>query len=375
MKSKPLLFSALFIAGGFCGNSPAADKPSKAEPGSAQALNASSSMGLEFSVKEIGPLLEVNVSSTQVIGQGGNYAVANSTGETVWFLNNIWIGEALSSGQPARWGIIEGGLALSASSSPYALKGSLNYVLDENRWPMPFLSSDIREYIQVRKFWPRAAIKAEKKYYVFYSILNNFGDGPYDYFRVGQGLAYSENPVGPYKKAETGKGCALWSDVEPAFGSAVFADSDDWFYIYGRVMTEPGRYAAALARVKPGDVESVEKYEYYSLDSSSGVWTADLTESTPVMENMPEEFSVSYNEYLKSYLALYLSSDDTEILLMKADYPWGPWKEPLKIAACAKEDYCSGAKEQQAFSLEGGKKTFFTLEKKNMPYIYELAFK
>ena len=60
---------------------------------------------------------------------------------------------------------------------------------------------------------------------------------------------------------------------------------------------------------------------------------------------------------------------------MREDYPWGPWKDPVKIMACSKEEYCSGAKEQPLFSLEGGKKIFFTLEKKNMPYIYELLFK
>ncbi|HAH31994.1 MAG TPA: hypothetical protein DCL44_06745 [Elusimicrobia bacterium] len=330
---------------------------------------------LEFSVKQVGPLFEVKGASTQVIGQGGNYAVAAGPGKILWFLNNIWIGELPSSGQPARWGIIEGGVALSASTSPYSLKGALDYVQDENRWPISFLSSDFREYIPVRKFWPRAGLKTEKKYYVFYSILNNFGNGPYDYFRVGQGLAFSDNPEGPYKKMEIGGMSAFWSDVEPAFGSAAFSDSDGQLYVYGRVMTEPGKYTAALSRVKPGDIESREKYEYYSLDASSGVWTSDLTEVTPVMENMPEEFSVSYNEYLKSYLALYLDIEDAEVLLMRSDYPWGQWRAPVKIMACSKEDYCSGAKEQPLFSLEDGKRIFFTLEKKNMPYIYELTFK
>ena len=381
MKVKNVLFSALaaycWLSAGLCANEssigprrettigPAADrKPSVQRP-----------KNLEFSVNQIGPILEVKESSTQVIGQGGNYAVMDGPGKTVWFLNNIWTGEVPSAGQPARWGIIEGGVAMSASSSPYSLKGALNYVLDENRWPIPFLSSDFREYIQVRKFWPRAGFKIEKKYYVFYSILNNFGGGPYDYFRVGQGLAFSDNPSGPYKKVEIGRLYALWSDVEPAFGSAVLSDNDGWLYVYGRAMTEPGKYSAALARVRPENIESREKYDYYSLDVSSGVWTSDLTETTPVMENMPEEFSVSYNEYLKSYLALYLDLEDTEILLMRADYPWGPWKDPVKIMACSKDEYCSGAKEQPLFSLEDGKKIFFTFEKKNMPYIYELTFK
>lgn len=377
MKIKIALFSALAACSWFSAGLSALDGRHEAaiSPAADRKLSAQEPKSLEFSVKQIGPILEVNGSSTQVIGQGGNYAVTDGPGKMVWFLNNIWTGETPSAGQPALWGISEGGVALSASSSPYTLKGALNYVLDENRWPIPFLSPDFREYIQVRKFWPRAGFKIEEKYYVFYSILNNFGLGPYDYFRVGQGLAFSDSSSGPYKKAESGPLYFFWSDAEPAFGSAVLSDSDGWLYIYGRAMTEPGKYSAALARVKPENIMSREKYDYYSLDASSGMWTSDLTETTPVMENMPEEFSVSYNEYLKSYLALYLDIENREILLMRADYPWGPWKDPAKIMACSKKEYCSGAKEQPLFSLKGGKKIFFTLEKKNMPYIYELVFK
>ena len=108
---------------------------------------------------------------------------------------------------------------------------------------------------------------------------------------------------------------------------------------------------------------------------------------------MPEEFSVTYNDHLKAYLALYqeagsdLVGQDSStlkpvygdesgaVLLRTAQYPWGPWSEPRTALSCKKEDYCFGAKEQAAFSSDGGKKIFFTVEKKNVPYFYELIFK
>jgi hypothetical protein len=127
--------------------------------------------------------------------------------------------------------------------------------------------------------------------------------------------------------------------------------------------------------VKAENIADRDQYVYYSLEASSGLWTSDISEITPVMENMPDEFSVSYNEYLKGYLALYSGAEGGAVLMRTGDYPWGPWSAPKNVLACRKEEYCFGAKEQAVFASEGGRKTFFTLEKKNMPYLYELKFK
>ena len=131
---------------------------------------------------------------------------------------------------------------------------------------------------------------------------------------------------------------------------------------------------AELARVKPEDLASREKYAYYSLETASVPWTEDVSEASVVLEGMPDEFSVSYNARLKSYLAVYYDAEGGRVLARLARYPWGPWGEPAALLACAKAEYCYGAKEQPGFAAEGGGKIFFTLEKKNAPYLYELAF-
>ena len=67
-------------------------------------------------------------------------------------------------------------------------------------------------------------------------------------------------------------------------------------------------------------------------------------------------------------------ADAHRVLARLARYPWGPWGEPATLLACAKAEYCYGAKEQPGFAAEDGGKIFITLEKKNAPYLYELAF-
>lgn len=328
-----------------------------------------------FKISSGAPLLAHSGSSGAVVGQGGNYTVAMPDGGVLWLLNNVWMGESRGDGQHAVWGLVEGAVALSRSTDPYSQRGDLAYVSEENGWPLSLLSSDLREYSQARKFRPRAGIYAGGRYYAFYSVLNNYGPGFYDFFRVGQGVAWAEKPGGPYQKLRSGDWYSLWSDIEPAFGSAALTDDDGWVYIYGRVMNAPGEYGAALARVRPENLAVKEKYSYYSVETASGAWTEDVFEASTVLENMPEEFSVSYNDFLKSYLVVYSGPESGEVYARTAAYPWGPWGGAERLLACKKEDYCEGAKEQAVFSSGDGRTIFLTLEKKNAPYLYELTFK
>lgn len=325
-------------------------------------------------VREIGPMLLPRASSSPVVGQGGNYSVPLDGGGSLWLLNNVWAGEEKDAGETSLWGIVDGGAAVLDATSPWSASGRFRYVSDENGWPLPLFAADISAYSPVRKFWPRSGLRTPSGYHVFYSLMNNYGPGGGDYFRVGQGLAFSVLPAGPYAPLTFRDGYAFWNDIEPSFGSAVLADADGWIYVYGRFMPEPGKSAAALARVKPEDIGDRDGYSYYGLDASSGTWTRDITEASPVMENVPEEFSVSYNEHLKAYLAFCSGPDGGGVAVRTATYPWGPWEEPRQVLACGKDDYCFGAKEQAAFSADGGKRVFFTLEKRNRPYLYELTF-
>jgi len=329
----------------------------------------------EFSVSSGTLLLSAPVATGAVVGRGGNFSVPLQDGRTLWLLNNVWAGEVKADGQTPVWGIIDGAAAVTPSTSPYAQAGAFSYVADENGWPLPLLSGDLKEYSQLRKFWPRSGLCTGGRCYVFYSILNNFGPDPYDYFRVGQGLASSENPAGPYTKARRDGRYSLWNDIEPAFGSALWEDEDGWVYVYGRTALAPGEYGADLARVKPGQLLAREKYEYYTAEGSSAPWTADVSEAAEVLLDMPEEFSVSYNDHLKAYLAVYSEPVSGRVLARQAAAPWGPWGEPTVLLACLKEEYCYGAKEQPGFAAEDGKKIFFTLEKKNAPYLYGVEFK
>lgn len=326
-----------------------------------------------FSVSSGVPLLQGRVSTGAVVGRGGNFSV-RAPGGTLWLLNNVWMGEEKEDGQRAVWGIIDGAAAFSDSTAPYSQAGAA-YVADENGWPLPLLSGDLKEYSQARKFWPRSGACDGNRCFVFYSIMNNFGPEPYDFFRVGQGVASAAKPAGPYAKARVSGRYSFWNDIEPAFGSALLAGGDGWVYVYGRAVTAPGEYPVKLARARFENLDSRDKYSYYSQETASGAWTADLAEASQVLEGLPEEFSVSYNEALEAYLAVYSDPESGSAMATTAPFPWGPWSPPSPLLTCAREDYCFGAKEQPAFAAGGGRTVYLTVEKKNVPYLYEVNFK
>lgn len=342
--------------------------------GSIPALVPASPSREVSSVKPIGSMLLPRKSSSPVVAQSGNFSVPLENGRTLWFLNNIWTGEVKETGEASLWGIIDGAIGFTVSSAPALVPGAMSYVSDENHWPLPVLSPEVSEFVAVRKFWPRAGLAQKNGYFLFYSIMNNFGVGPYDYFRVGQGIAWAQKPEGPYSRIKNKDSDFFWNDTEPAFGSALLTDRDGWVYVYGRYASEPAKYSAALAKVKPEDLKVKEKYLYYSSEVSSQSWTTDINEVSPVFENIAEEFSVSYNNYLKAYLAFYFDTQTDTAVLRTAPAPWGPWDEVKKIITCSKEDYCFSAKEQPGFSAEGGKRVVITMEKKNIPYLYEVIF-
>ncbi len=327
-----------------------------------------------FSVSSGTALLSAAASTAAPVAQGGNFSIPLPDGRTLWLLNNVWTGRERPDGQPEVWGIIDGAAALAPSTSPYSQAGRLAFVSDENGWPLPLLSGDLKEYSQARKFWPSSGFCSGGRCCAFYSIMNNFGPDPYDYFRVGQGVACSGRPAGPYVKARSGDGYAFWNDIEPAFGSAAFSDEDGWIYVYGREETSPGEYSAQLARVRPDKLASRADYSYYSADAGSVPWTSDVSAASDVIPDMPEEFSVSYNQALGAYLAVYSDRGTGSLAARLAPYPWGPWSGPSGLLACAKEDYCYGGREQAGFAAAGGRKIFVTLEKKHVPYLYEIDF-
>jgi hypothetical protein len=96
---------------------------------------------------------------------------------------------------------------------------------------------------------------------------------------------------------------------------------DPYIYSFG---TPSGRGGSAyLARVLPGNVPDLTKYQYWNSDSNSWVPTNPAA-ATPVIPGPVGELSAQFNTYLKQYLVLYCNGAN-DVVARTAPAPQGPW--------------------------------------------------
>ncbi|MBJ7341684.1 DUF4185 domain-containing protein [Mycolicibacterium sp.] len=96
---------------------------------------------------------------------------------------------------------------------------------------------------------------------------------------------------------------------------------DQYLYTYG---TPNGRGGSAyVARVSPGLIPDLSKYEYWNSDN--GAWVpGNPAAATPVIPGPVGEMSAQYNTYLKQYLALYCNGAN-DVVMRTSPTPQGPW--------------------------------------------------
>ena len=328
-----------------------------------------------LSVKELGFLFDKQFSAP-LIGQDAAYSIYLGGNDSLWCFGDTIIAD-LKDGKEILRAIPSSTSAFHRSKDIYSIKGKLEYVKDKDGLPAYTISlGDMLPYWFVRKYWPQHGVQIGTKVYLYYSIIQAFGKGGFDFAQMGQGLAVSDDGGKNFRQVKLPCGYAFWDDVQPAFGGAVHKSGDGWLYVYGRGLSGPGEYSLYLAKVQEGDIEQPGKYFYFrGVKSGLPEWTKNLLEAKPVLAHGESELSVSRNDFLGGLLMLYSRSGRVE--LRTSQYPWGPWGEAVQVMDCksAPGDFCYAAKEHYQYAIEGGRKVFFTLvySKAYIPEIFELT--
>ena len=105
---------------------------------------------------------------------------------------------------------------------------------------------------------------------------------------------------------------------------------DPYLYSFG---TPNGRGGSAyVARVPPGFIPDLTKYEYWNSDSNSWV-PNNPAAATPVIPGPVGEMSAQFNTHLKQYLILYCNGAN-DVVMRTAPAPQGPWSpEQLLVSS------------------------------------------
>lgn len=156
-----------------------------------------------------------------------------------------------------------------------------------------------------------------------------------------------------------------WSNGKRLFGSSILIKGEDC-YIFGWVLENTGVVdkQMILAKVRTDYLADFSQWRFYS----DGAWVADADRASRLVENVANEFSVSFQKALNQYLLLYTAEPFTnKIVFRLAPEPFGPWGEPVTIYGCPEADkdpriYCYAAKghPELSFSPEDLVVTYLT---------------
>ncbi|MEM8556334.1 MAG: DUF4185 domain-containing protein [Bacteroidota bacterium] len=221
------------------------------------------------------------------------------------------------------------------------------------------------------RMWCMHGIALGETVYLLYMhirMLENKG-GPFDlgFEIIGCGMAKGTVGDWQFERLHHAGEAMWWPYPQPQFASAVLqVESDDgpWLYFYGVTGYESGVQQAYLARVRPDDIEHLDRYAY--LSGPEPTWSANIADAIPIFDGPPNELSVTWNAHLGSYLAVHSYNTDGKQVGRTAPHPWGPWSAPVTlwtVEGGPDKKYPVAAyagKEHPSLSEDGGRVIYVT---------------
>jgi hypothetical protein len=150
----------------------------------------------------------------------------------------------------------------------------------------------------------------------------------------------------------------MFDQDEPAFGSAAFINNGT-LYIYGcGIPSNSSDKGCRLAKVDPASVQDRSAWTFYA---GNGNWSSQVSNAVSVI---PEAniLSVSWNDYLQQYVAVYSQLLSQNVNLRTAPNPEGPWSR--EVTAFVAMQPTSGdvydAHAHSEYDANGGQTIFVT---------------
>lgn len=298
------------------------------------------------SFRDLGPQFVDN--HHRMVGQDGAYSIPLGNGRVLWYFGDTLIGERpeeslwyifgepvggqdLSGKGPFDQMITNTGLILKDRSG----RGGLNdfsYILNPDGKLKQLVPSLPGEDPEKDRIWCMHGCKLNGTLYLFFMkilMLEKGGDPlPVGFEIIGTGLAVGSDTDWAFKRIEHNGTTIIWPNDQPQFAAAVLLEKD-WVYLYGSLQAPDFRHHAYVARVSPGDMGHIDRYEYFTGDPEK--WSKDVNAATVIFSGMPNEMSVSYNEYLGQYLSVHSMGLSGDIVGRTASNPWGPWSEATTL--------------------------------------------
>ena len=163
--------------------------------------------------------------------------------------------------------------------------------------------------------WPGSVVPVDGGGLVFYTKLT-VNPGVLNYTLAGVGVAR----IAAGATTATRDAGLLFTTPEPAFDNASVLGGA--VYAYGMI---PGGQNVAVATAPLAQAASRGAYRFWN----GSAWVADVRAATALFGGVSGALTVSYNAYLRRYLAVSSEVLSGRVLMRVADRPEGPWGAPV----------------------------------------------
>jgi len=303
--------------------------------------------------------------------------------ESLWYPGGVPLGPVDMSGVGGLEKMITNTGLLCYNDTGENGFNNFKYILDDNGQIKQLIPHEADEDINWFRIWCLHGVAVKDKVYLYFIKIKMLEEGepPANFVIIGSGLAVGNANDWKFSRIFRDNTSIIWKEDEPCFASAVLYREDlEYVYLYGTKFDQIQKQH--LARVKPEDIESIDKYEYFVSEKEG--WTKDVKQSQPVFSGMPNELSVNYNKYLGCYLSIHSLDLTGKIVARTASEPWGPWSEPKELWQVIPQKRVQGpsleliyaGKEHPYFSKNDGKTIYFTYIEfeEYYPHLIEITF-
>jgi hypothetical protein len=270
----------------------------------------------------LGSLWNESHAKASIVSQDGGESFA-VPGGAIWAFGDTFKGSRSADGTPHfAGGAVSCAIAfLGKDARTYP--PAFDYLVSSNgvvTSPFTFLPEEQPE--SRYRIWPGAGIYLNGQCYLFYSLIEVFGNGQWDFRGVGSGLSRSTMALGHYERLRPR------GDWRFPIAAAQVIEADGWLYLF-EIRDTKRAQGVALARVRPEKIEEPGSYEFYG--GPGPKFSSRREDAKILVKNVPGQVSVAWNPYLQKYVMASSSDFDRqrEIRFLVAYAPYGPWGRPV----------------------------------------------
>ena len=176
--------------------------------------------------------------------------------------------------------------------------------------------------------WPASMVvnPADNSALIFYMVVMA-QPGAFNFQGIGNSVAlwhnFQQQPQRPSRNPPIVAGHAdlIFTESEPNFGSASFI-SNGTLYAYGCGVPDNGAdKGCRVGRADPANAQDPSAWTFYA---GNGNWSSEVSDAISVFSGA-NILSVSWNNYLQQYIAVYSQIFSQNVLIRTAPNPEGPW--------------------------------------------------